>query len=193
LGFVGNLVHWHGLDRLWGVLAQLNEEGLELNCAVVGDGPMRMTWERQALELGLADRVRFLGRIPSDEIPEHIAGFDLGFVGYPPLPLDRSYHSPLKLYEYMAMARPAVAAASAESREIITPGRSGYLFNPGEQGDLKRILRLAMQEQQGWREIGMAAQDAISRRATWQARLTVAIPRIEGILEARIANPYAGD
>jgi glycosyltransferase involved in cell wall biosynthesis len=36
---------------------------------VVGEGPERDTLERTAVELGVAERVRFLGAVPHDDVP----------------------------------------------------------------------------------------------------------------------------
>jgi glycosyltransferase involved in cell wall biosynthesis len=56
--FVGRLVDWKALDIAIRALAEVPGADLE----VVGDGPMLETWKRLAREVGVAERVRFLGR-----------------------------------------------------------------------------------------------------------------------------------
>jgi len=191
LGFAGNLYQWHRLDILLRVLAQLRGEGLDLNFVVLGDGPMRKTWEAQADELGILEGVRFLGRVGWEEVPDHIAGFDLGYAGNGPLSIGVMYHSPLKLYEYMAMARPVVASAYADARELISTGENGYLFQPGSAVELEQVLRMAYQEKDRWHAMGMAARRRVTETASWQTRIQSAISGIERILETGIANSAA--
>jgi glycosyltransferase involved in cell wall biosynthesis len=57
--FVGKLRYYKGLDDLLRALIEV--QGVYLN--VVGDGPMRGPWEALAEELGLAERVHYLGEV----------------------------------------------------------------------------------------------------------------------------------
>jgi rhamnosyl/mannosyltransferase len=57
--FVGKLRYYKGLDDLVRALMEIQEVCLN----VVGDGPMRGSWEALAEELGLADRVHSLGEV----------------------------------------------------------------------------------------------------------------------------------
>lgn len=56
--FVGRLVDWKALDIAIRALAEVPSADLE----VIGDGPMLETWKTLAREVGVAERVRFLGR-----------------------------------------------------------------------------------------------------------------------------------
>jgi glycosyltransferase involved in cell wall biosynthesis len=63
--FVGRLRYYKGLDTLLEALARLPEVCVE----IVGDGPMRAELERQAEELGVAGRTRFVGEAGDEELP----------------------------------------------------------------------------------------------------------------------------
>src|SRR6185295_4672597 len=56
--FVGRLVAYKGLDVL--LRAMVDVPG---SLALVGDGPLRESLQKLAQELGVADRVTFLGRV----------------------------------------------------------------------------------------------------------------------------------
>lgn len=58
-------------------LALLVAEGLDVHLEVIGEGPRRGDLERRARELGVADRVRFLGEVAHDEVLERFAEADL--------------------------------------------------------------------------------------------------------------------
>jgi rhamnosyl/mannosyltransferase len=61
--FVGRLVYYKGLQHLIAAMPALAGKLL-----VAGDGPLRATLERQAHELGIADRVCFLGRLDDRQL-----------------------------------------------------------------------------------------------------------------------------
>jgi glycosyltransferase involved in cell wall biosynthesis len=61
--FVGRLVAYKGVDVLLDAMKTL--EGVAL---IVGDGPLRGRFEAQAQQLGIANRVRFLGSVSDDEL-----------------------------------------------------------------------------------------------------------------------------
>lgn len=123
VGWVGNMYAWAGLDLLLEAVASLRLEGLEMEVVLVGDGIERGRLEALARRLEIRRQVRFIDRVPWDEVPAHLVGFDLCYSGQ--VPVDGTgamYHSPLKLYEYMAMARPVLASAFADARELVEHG-----------------------------------------------------------------------
>jgi glycosyltransferase involved in cell wall biosynthesis len=183
IGFVGALVNWHRLDILINALAELHNEDIHFNLTVVGDGPMRNKWEMQAKALELQDNICFTGQLPWDLVPAYIAGFDLGFIGNAPMEIGIMYHSPLKLYEYMAMALPVVASSYDDSIMMIEDGKNGYLFRPGDKEDLKSVLRKAFSDRLRWQEIGFAARERVFERASWITRVKSMNSEVERILK----------
>ena len=98
-----------------------------------GDGPERPALERQARELGVADRVRFLGH--REDIPQLLAACDV-------FALPSLYEgSPLAVLEAMAARRPVIASAIGGSSELIEDGVDGLLVPPGDAAALAAALR----------------------------------------------------
>lgn len=64
---VGRLVPHKRLELLLEVVADLRGEVPDLSVDVVGDGPQRPALEERARALGVADMVRFRGRVPDAE------------------------------------------------------------------------------------------------------------------------------
>jgi len=182
IGFVGQMRSWQRLDLLLEVLAGLQQEGIHYAFVAVGDGPMRKAWEKQAIALGLGAQVRFVGRVAWDEVPAYIAGFDLGYAGAVPLAAGKMYLSPLKLYEYAAMGRPFVASAYDDARRLIADGAVGYLFEPGNPEDLKRVLRVAYDERSCWTVMGRRSREVVKQKHSWEARVRKLIQEINNIL-----------
>lgn len=59
----------YGLEMAIAALALARKKDDSLRLELAGDGPARQSLERLAASLGVADVVRFLGAIPTDELP----------------------------------------------------------------------------------------------------------------------------
>ncbi len=72
------LVRWKGHEYLLEAFARLINEVVEsAELTLIGDGVLREQLEKRARELGIANKVRFLGNIPHDTIPAILAENDL--------------------------------------------------------------------------------------------------------------------
>lgn len=182
VGFVGRLYAWHGLDLLLEAIHDLRTEGLDLSLVVVGDGLMRMEWETQSQKLGIASNVAFVGQVPWSEVAQYIAGFDVGYTGQIQLQVGKMYHSPLKLYEYMAMAKPVIASAFEDAQRMIQEGKTGFLFEPGNKEDLKHALSCAYQAKEQLSAMGQQAREVVVAQHSWVARIKTMIVGLEQIL-----------
>ena len=123
----------------------LRNRGRDVSFRLIGDGACRPDLERQAHELGIEDRVEFLGT--RDDVPALLRDLDV-FV----LP-SRTEGLPLSVLEAMASGLPVVATRVGSLHEIVREGRTGLLveaMNPQalaaalERLVLDRALRLDM-------------------------------------------------
>lgn len=124
LGFVGFVRPWHGSDAVIDALAR-EPEARGVTLVIVGDGPARDALEAQARRLGVADRVRFTGLVPHDEVAAHVPRFDIALQ-----PAVTAYASPLKIFDYMAAGCGIVAPDQPNIREILSDGETAELFDP---------------------------------------------------------------
>lgn len=182
IGFVGNLYAWQGLEELLEALHDLLKDGLDLSLVVVGDGQMRTKWESKAQKLGLSNNVKFVGQVPWNEVPSYIAGFDVGYSGHVKLQIGKMYHSPLKIYEYMAMGKPVLASAFEDAQRVLREGETGFLFQAGDMQDLKSALVRAYKSQAVLKEMGRQAREEILLNHSWIARVQTLIPIVDQIL-----------
>jgi glycosyltransferase involved in cell wall biosynthesis len=108
----------------------------DLRLAIVGDGPERAMLEQRAAELGVRERVRFLGALEPAALPDLYASSD-AFV-FP----SASETQGLVLAEAMAAGLPVVAAEDAVNREVL--GGCGRLAAP-DPAALAAALELAVE------------------------------------------------
>jgi len=74
---VGRLTAQKRVDLLLEAFGVLARRGRPLRLLIVGDGPERAALERRASALGIADRVRFAGRVEPARVPETIGDADV--------------------------------------------------------------------------------------------------------------------
>lgn len=125
LGFTGFMREWHGLERVVDLLAA-DPAGVR-HLLLVGDGPARAGIEQRARELKVSERVTITGVVKRDQVASYVAAFD---VALQPDVVD--YASPLKLFEYLALARPVVAPDKANIREVLVHEQNALLFKADE-------------------------------------------------------------
>jgi glycosyltransferase involved in cell wall biosynthesis len=131
---VARLVQGKGHALMLEAMAGLAGRGVDVHADVVGDGPKRIALERIAVELGIAQRVTFLGSIGQDDIREQYRRADVFC-----LP-SFAEGVPVVLMEAMAMGLPVVASALMGIPELVEHGVSGFLVRPGRADELQDAL-----------------------------------------------------
>jgi len=115
--FVGKLVPWQGLETLLDAASLLRNRGLLW--VLVGDGPLRDSIRRGIEERGLIGTVRMVGAVAHSQVPFAIAASDLCVAPFSRGRNDLIEISPLKIFEYMAMARPVIASNVPGVQDIV--------------------------------------------------------------------------
>jgi glycosyltransferase involved in cell wall biosynthesis len=140
------------------VLFQAATEVPEAVFALAGEGPERPRLEELAGRLGIADRVRFLGR--RDDMPELLATCDV-------FALPSLYEgTSLAVLEAMAARRVVVSSAIGGTEELVEDGRSGVLVPPGDAGALAAALRRLLAEPDLRERLAAQARERVERDFT---------------------------
>jgi glycosyltransferase involved in cell wall biosynthesis len=147
--------------------------------ALVGDGNLRGELEKRAQELKIGDRVKFVGLVQNDKIPDCLAAADLYAT------CSRSDSASLGLLEAMAMGLPTVASDIPANREWIADGQSGWLFPVGNAEGLAKALRRAMADEKDRAEVAMRGRAIVLARADARKNFPRLLARIEGLARAR--------
>lgn len=181
LGFTGFIRPWHGLE--WAIEA-LSSLPRNVHLLVVGDGPAREALETQAREAQVSERVHFVGRVDHTQITAYMNAFDIALQ-----PRAVAYASPLKLFEYMALALPVIAPDQPNIREILKHNETALLFDPAsKQAFMDCINSLCSDPALGPR-LGKAARVAIETIPyTWQHN-AARVAEIGAGLQAKRTQP----
>jgi glycosyltransferase involved in cell wall biosynthesis len=107
-----------------------NHPGARLTLA--GDGPLKSRIEARCGELGIADRVRFAGRVTSVEVASLMRDADV-FVHHSVTGADGDMEGlPTVLMEAMSTGLPVVSTNHSGIPELIDDGVDGYLVDEGD-------------------------------------------------------------
>lgn len=120
--FFGRLVEKKGVDLALATLARARQRVPALRMLVAGDGPERAALEAQAVALGIAHAVDFLGWVDAADIPALLNRATVVLV-----PSRWEDPSPVVLRESALMARPVVAAQVGGIPELVRHGETGLL------------------------------------------------------------------
>lgn len=128
---IGSLKHLKGQDLSLRALSAIPEASLDL----YGQGPWEKDLRQLAAELGVADRVRFLGAVSREELYAALPHYDIAL-----LP-SRSEGFGLALAEPMAAGVPVVSVALPGPLEVLDGGRLGETFAPDDCDALVEAVR----------------------------------------------------
>jgi len=159
LGVAGRLTAQKALGDTLEALARVPDVAL----LVLGDGPERAELERRAGELGLADRVRFLGAGTRDDVIALFRAVDAAL-------LTSAWENlPHTLLEALATGTPVIATAVGGIPEVVRDGENGLLVPPRDVAEIA------------------AAIDRLVRDDVLRASLAAsAAPSVEELAEPRI-------
>lgn len=128
---------------------------LDVEAVVVGDGPLRTRLEQLAGELGVAQRVRFIGAHPNVEMPRILSSADVVVI---PSLMEATSVAAL---EAMSCAVPVAASAVGGLPEIVDES-VGTLFRPADPAHLAERVA-ALLTAPDLRARGSAARERVTR------------------------------
>ena len=114
---------------------QLRGRGVRFECSIAGEGPERGNLEALIRYCDLKDRVKLLGHVARERMDLFYDQADVVVL------TSRSEGIPLVLMEAMARGAIVLAPAITGIPELVIPGRTGFLYQPGSlEGFVDRVL-----------------------------------------------------
>lgn len=133
--FVGRLGKEKRVDGLLQAFARLP---VSCDLVLAGEGPLRKELESLAGALAVTDRVRFLGPVPYERMPDVYAAADMFGIAS-----DSEVH-PLVVLEAQAAGLPVVAVPGPGASELVDHGRTGLIAGPDTASFADALRRLAV-------------------------------------------------
>lgn len=162
--FIGRLVDWKALDLALHALRQVPGATLD----VVGDGAMRTAWQQLTLELGIAERVRFLGWRSQAECADLLATATA-------LVLPSLFEcGGAVVLEAMSVGRPVIATRWGGPADYLDPS-CGILVEPTSREALIHGFTTAMQrlahDPELCRAMGQKGREKVEQHYDWEKKV----------------------
>ncbi len=163
---VGRLVEFKGFDILIDACAGLQRAGLNFQCEIIGDGPLRAELEQRVQTANLAHIVRFSGEQTQAYVLAALQSCDIFALA---AIVDRRGASdvfPTVIAEAMSSARPVVSTFVAGIPELVIPAETGLLVAPGDPLAFAAALRELIADEPLRRRLGSAGHKRIAAHFT---------------------------
>ncbi len=148
--YVGRVDREKRVDVIVRAMSLLNRDDVEFG---IGGRGLHLKELRDLVrDLGLEDKVKFLGYVPADDLPAVLNSADV-FV----MPSEAELQS-IATLEAMATGRPVLLANARALPELVEPGVNGYLFRSGDPEDAARYMNRLVEENDRWPEMGAASR-----------------------------------
>jgi len=170
----------HGLDTAVETAHLLRDQADSLLFIFVGDGVRKAAMQARVHELGLKN-VRFFPLQPEKKLPEFItmanAGLSLGRKN----PLSRGA-LPVKMFTYMACARPVLLAYEGEAAELVNEAQAGVVVEPENPEALASAIRQLRRDPEMCQQLGQNGQKIVIAHYSRQALAQKLVHLLESLL-----------
>lgn len=165
LGRMGPGTEYKGYDRLLELMGSLRGEPVRLLLA--GDGARRTQLQALANEMGIADRVDFLGSVHENDMPAIYRACDLFSLVTNVVP-GGGEGIPLTPLEAAACGKPILVGNEDGSREAAEDGVSGFVLNPFDLAEMREKVLLLLRDPAACRRMGQLGRVRIESEHSYE-------------------------
>lgn len=181
IGCFGRVRHQKGTDVFIEAIARVLPLYPDFSAVVVGavdDASFEASLKERVAEAGIADRVRFLGERPIEEVPLWFRRILIyAFTS-------RNEGFGLTLLEAMASGNALVAARAGAAEAVVTGGQVALLVPPGDASALATALETLMRDPERAAAMGRRARDYVASHFSIEAEAD----KIAGVYERTLGR-----
>lgn len=161
---VGQLKERKGFPYLIEACALLQKKGLDFQCRIVGEGPLRADLESQIRDLGLEGKISLLGaRTPEEVIQQYEEANIFALPAVLGTDGDRD-GIPNVILEAMSMEIPVVSTNHSAIPEVVENGVTGLLVPPKDSVALTEALCTILESPEFGRGMGKNGRKVITEK-----------------------------
>ncbi len=176
---VSNLICTKGIDLNIRAVSHLVGKYPDLRYVVVGDGSLKKSLQRLAHELGLKEKVEFVGRLPHEKVMEYMTNCEIFS-----LPSWQEGFG-VAYIEAMAHGKPVIACRGEGSEDFIEHGKTGMLVKPRDVNSLVEALDFLLSHPEKAKAMGERARKLVLENFTWEKNAEKTISVYEEVLRGR--------
>ena len=172
LGNAGRLVAQKGQRYLIELAQHLKQEGMRFKLLIAGEGPLASDLAEYADRLGVRDRILFLGFV--EDMKSFMDSIDIFVLS--------SLHegSANIVLEAMAFQKPVVGFDISSNKELIRDGRTGYLVDFADMGQLASRIKSLHKDHSLRNRMGKNGRERVARQYTHQHSVERLVRIIDG-------------
>ncbi len=168
LGFLGSFYAYEGLALLIDTMPSLISSNPGIKLLLVGGGPEEPSLKAKVQHLGLENSVIFTGRVPHQEVQRYYSLIDV--LVFPRLSMRLTdLVTPLKPLEAMAQNKIVLASNVGGHKELIRDSENGFLFESGDENDLKQRILEVIGCRDRWDQIKREGRSYVEAERNWAA------------------------
>ena len=158
--FVGSLIERKGGQHLIDAMPQVLRQFPGYQLVLIGEGPLKETWQAQISRLGLQDQVKLIGTQSQAEIADWMRRARL-FV-LPSLEEGQG----VVFVEALASGLPCLGTNVGGIPDVVNP-QVGRLVTPGNSSELAQVICDILEDQAGWEAMCFAARQRAETHYDW--------------------------
>jgi glycosyltransferase involved in cell wall biosynthesis len=159
---VGRMVYKKGFDVLLRGFALL--ERTDIYLVLIGEGDLWSDWQTLGQTLGVADRLRWIGNVPRDEISTY---YNMADALVMPSVTRPATGLSVCVMDAMACAKPIVASDTAGNPLVVLPGVNGFIVPEGDPAALADALAQLAADADMRQRMGRASRRLVETEFGW--------------------------
>lgn len=187
IGTVKTMASRYGIDILIEAFALLIEQlgsmypsmAEKLQLRLVGGGPQSADYKALALRLGIADKVKFVGRVTHAQVPQELAKLDI-YVA-----LSRIESFGVAVIEASAAGRPVVVSDVGGLPEVTLQNITGLIVPPESPQAAADALQRLVLDAELRQQLAIAGQQHVAKAYSWPVCVQKMVDVYQQLLTAR--------
>jgi L-malate glycosyltransferase len=162
VGIVKALSDKYGIGTLIKAFKIVHEENPNIELVIVGGGPQLDDYKRLSENLDIADKVKFIGRIPNTEVPKFINQMDVFTV-----PSRDQESFGVAAVEAMACGVPVVVTNVGGLPEVVLEGETGFIVPKEDPEKLAAAIKRLIVDKDKRLKMGNKGMEHVQKEYDW--------------------------
>jgi len=176
--FAGRLVGWKGVSYIIDAVNYPEVRTLPIKVIIIGNGPEEQKLKTKVLNLGIGDKIHFIGFVPNSELPRYYSIADAAV--YPSIG-DEAFG--ISIAEAMACGKPVIGSHIGGIPEVIgNEGSCGFLVSPKNPKEIAEKMILLAKNENIRLSLGQNAHERIVQNFTWRKSADRFLDGITGLV-----------
>lgn len=137
---IARLTEKKGISVAINACLLLKQQNVDFDYTIIGDGPLRKELESQVANLGLSDKIAFLGAQTQETVSEYLNNSDVFLLPSVTAADGDMEGIPVALMEAMAIGIPVISTFHSGIPELIEDRVSGFLVNENDAASIAGVI-----------------------------------------------------